>query len=398
MSEIKELKKQVKQQQKLINKLLAERKKEESDSESDSEETFNDDDFLFASDKSDTYNIKKMEKLYKDDSTKGKQYIRKYFAPLKNSTSILMFEPSKNEFIVIARKEIEHYVGSYQHTTKTDTGKEIVIWSPVQYITKTVTTRYLMTTNVKENKVVFEDKKTNLIYINTFKGYMHTEYKSFTSYPTKIQKSVNKIWEHIKIAWCSRNKDQFNYIKNCICKFIAGHKLNVCLYIKGIEGLGKSIIMDFLRKFVIGEHNSYVVTDPSCFLPDRFNSQLIGKLLLILEEVPSASSNTWTCLYNALKNWITGDTIEHKKKYCDIMQMINVATLFLISNNKAINIGENDRRYFMPDVSTEFVGNAKYFNDLSFAIENPKVGEAFFWYCHEHYEKNKDFNESDPKI
>jgi hypothetical protein len=61
----------------------------------------------------------------------------------------------------------------------------------------------------------------------------------------------------------------------------------------------------------------------------------------------------------------------------------NSISLMILSNNNAIRLDTADRRYFIPDISLEYIGNHEYFDKLSEAMEKDGVGEAFFAYMKE---------------
>ena len=343
------------------------------------------------------YSITKMIELFNSDAELGvhraETYIKKFFAPLEDNSYYVKYTSNiRKEFNLIPIKDIMHHIGFHE---KKDGDK--FVWSSKNFIVKKYHERYVLSCNPNVTKTVYKDDETEDLIINTFRGYLHKTQKEFKDFPVETRNAVKKIWNHIKEGWCSSQLDQFEYLKNWVCKFVSGNKMKTGLYIKGIEGVGKSIIAEFLMFKVLGKHNCQTVSDPSCFLPGSFNDHLIGKILVLLEEIPSSSSHAWKCLYNSLKPWITNPIIEIKKKYSSNTTMQNIATLMLISNNKCINIGENDRRWFMPDVSMKYVGNKKYFVDLAALCDSNEVGEAFYWYCKEYFKNNcKDFDESDP--
>jgi len=109
--------------------------------------------------------------------------------------------------------------------------------------------------------------------------HIHKEKKPLESYPNKIIARVQKIWNHIKEAWCSGKQDQFEYIQKWISHVVSGRKMRTCLYLTSVQGIGKSIIIKFLAE------------------------QVLGLLLFVLEEAPCASANEWKVLTDKLKNF-----------------------------------------------------------------------------------------------
>ena len=105
------------------------------------------------------------------------------------------------------------------------------------------------------------------------------------------------------------------------------------LYLKSGQGWGKGIITDFIQRYVLGTQLVYKTSDPQTIL-GSFNGQLLGKLLLLLEEMPTERSE-WNSLYRALKDKITSDTIEIHEKYKTPKQYKNFMSTIVLTNENA---------------------------------------------------------------
>ena len=75
--------------------------------------------------------------------------------------------------------------------------------------------------------------------------------------------------------------------------------MKTCVFLKSGEGTGKSIILEFIIKHVIGEHLGLVSSKSSQLA--GFNYQLLGKLIVVLEELPTGSKNEWFSLSDIIK-------------------------------------------------------------------------------------------------
>ena len=64
-----------------------------------------------------------------------------------------------------------------------------------------------------------------------------------------------------------------------------------------------------------------------------------------------------------------------------------------MTNNNAIRPSTADRQYFIPDISTKYIGNHDYFDRLSEALEVNHVGEAFYAYMKDIATANRKFKE-----
>ena len=98
----------------------------------------------------------------------------------------------------------------------------------------------------------------------------------------------------------------------------------------------------------------------------KFNYHLVNEIFLVLEELPSGGKNQWHSVSDYLKDIITGGTVGIEKKYEDVIQVENMISLLILTNNEnCIRFVKDERRYHMCDISHDMVGNTKYFNDLS---------------------------------
>jgi hypothetical protein len=129
--------------------------------------------------------------------------------------------------------------------------------------------------------------------------HIHKEFKPFNSYPKDIQIKVQFIWNHIKKMWCSNKEDQFKYVHNWIVSVVTGKKMKTCVYLQSPQGIGKSLITNFLSEHVLGDDVSFTYSEVSSFL--KFNGPLMGRLLIVFEEVPSADKYEWVPFSNRLK-------------------------------------------------------------------------------------------------
>ena len=224
-------------------------------------------------------------------------------------------------------------------------------------------------------------------YFNLFPGYMHQ-----TPKPLTHKKEIDAIWNHVFEVLCSKNDLVFDYLKKWICNVVSGNKMRTCVYLMGGQGLGKSIIIEFIERCVLGKKIVFTTSDIGCVV-GNFNGQLLGKVLLVLEEPPTESQSQWNSFSNALKHLITGETLEIKEKHKTNFTVTNHVSAIISSNHPVVKIENDDRRYLMADVSHHRVGDSKYFDELASYTTNKAVGEAFFWYCKEFVKNNPNFQE-----
>ena len=117
------------------------------------------------------------------------------------------------------------------------------------------------------NKDVFYEDKFNLC------PKMKHQYIKYEE-----NKKVNIMLNYIKEVLASGNEEVYKYILQWLSYMVKGNKNTSILYLKSIQGLGKSTLLEFLREFVIGEPLS--LETGSRPLVSDFNSILGGKLFV----------------------------------------------------------------------------------------------------------------------
>jgi hypothetical protein len=250
---------------------------------------------------------------------------------------------------------------------------------------------YTFTWKISKPKVFIEN---GIRYINLSGTHLHLhkEFKPLNSYSKDIQDNVQYIWNHIKKMWCSKKEDQFKYVQNWISNVVVGKRMNTCIYLQAPHGIGKSMIIRFLKNHVIGKDLYQPYSKVSPFL--NFNGSLMGKLLVVFEEVPTYDSYEWKLFTDRLKYYITEDTLDIEMKFKEIDNVPNIVSFMIITNNyNAIKLTPDDHRhFFMPDAVYKPASNDYYALLLQYT-NDPIVGEAFYMHCKEIVSNNPKFNE-----
>ena len=190
---------------------------------------------------------------------------------------------------------------------------------------------------------------------------------------------VDAIWKHIEVVLCSSKPDLFKYMKQWICHMLQ-RKMCTVPYMQSVQGTGKSIIIDFM-KAVLGWKNVLITSDAMNDVFGPFNSALKGVLLAVLEELPCASQGSWMAMNNKIKEYITGSTLLIKQKYMDTIKTDNHVSWMICTNNVAIKVPSDDRRYVCLDVSDCKKGDFAYFDELKSYMDDTKVQCAFYWHA-----------------
>jgi len=204
-------------------------------------------------------------------------------------------------------------------------------------------------------------------------------YKPYTEFEKPLKEKVDLMLNHVYEVLCSSNKASYDFVIKWFSNMIKGNRNNSCLYLKGVQGAGKSTPLEFIREHVIGKSLSY--QGGSGCLKTKFNSELSGKLMVIFEELENFGSSEWISISSILKRQITSPTLQIEAKGKDVREETNLNNYILASNNDCIQ-DDDGRRYFILDISTKYVKNEEYFERL-YTCFNDEVGHAFYSYLYE---------------
>lgn len=222
---------------------------------------------------------------------------------------------------------------------------------------------------------IYKDESGTLT-INGFKGFMHKA-KKYDTYDNKTKDAVNLYLKHIHDVLSNKRQDVFEYLLKWLSNVAKGNKNDSCLYLKSIEGTGKSTLSEFMIHHVFGKDVS--IKSNSDPLRKDYNKMLFGNILVVFEELPTFSASEWDAVSSKLKDYITGNDTIYNEKYEKSFRAQNFNNYIINTNVEALKHSEG-RRYFTLDVSTEKVGDSKYFDTLYDTCFNDKVGEAFYSY------------------
>ena len=299
------------------------------------------------------FNLDKVKNLSQVDA---KTYITKYFIPLTDGNHAMLED---GVYVVHDDTEIKKtYFNRMSKELQNYYFKEFTQIKKVVYAL---------------NKPQFFENKLNLC--PSMKFSYSPNYKP----DVKTKNGLDFLLTYYLEVLCSSNKESYNFLLKWIANMIKGYKNNSCLYLKGIQGIGKSTLSEHLMKHVIGDRLSLETgSDP---IRTKFNEILGGKLLVSIEELENFGKNEWEAMSSTLKRMITSNRISLQNKGTKSYEAENINNYILLSNNDAIKDDEG-RRYFILDVSTHRLDDDKYFNQLHHDCFNDKVGEAFFHYLY----------------
>lgn len=193
---------------------------------------------------------------------------------------------------------------------------------------------------------------------------------------------IKLILDHIKIVWCNNNEHNFRWIENWFAFIFQKYpdKTNCIVQITGDEGTGKSCVFEWLNNNVLGE--LCIVLSGCEKLTRNFNSHLVGKLIVCLEEVGGDKQDV-----QRIKHIATARTIDIERKGIDVTTDINAINIICFSNldNPIPPIVGINRRLVHFRSNPIYQNDKKYFKTLIDFLKSDKVAPiAFFHYYREY--------------
>src|SRR2546430_544133 len=239
-----------------------------------------------------------------NDLKGAKEYLLSYFILCSNPHGVFMWRPDINNFEHKFTKEIGMLIRSvkkvfYEPATDPEGQPEKIKFDISNWFM--CENDIVCVANCDPVKPRLYEVKGQ-IYLNIFPGFMHIP-QELSEFSAEEHASVKLIFVHIRDIWCSGNWELTEYIIKWFASVSVGKKMYSILYLKSGQGWGKGIITDFIQRYVLGPQLVYKTSDPQTIL-GSFNGQLLGKLLLLLEEMPTEKSQ-WNSLYRALKDKVT---------------------------------------------------------------------------------------------
>lgn len=181
---------------------------------------------------------------------------------------------------------------------------------------------------------------------------------------------IQPVLDHFAEGWSGSNKEWNHFILSWFSAiFKTPHiKTNKALVLASGQGAGKDVIKEFFEQYIFG--TTYAITVIGVDkIAQRFNSVLLNKLLITINELSSAESLKST--FNRMKDIITGRFQAVELKGCETEYVNDCCNYLMFSNNShAIDCDDDDRRYAMPDVSNKFVDDDEYWERLCNLIKN----------------------------
>ena len=241
-------------------------------------------------------------------------------------------------------------------------------------------------------------KENGSYCLNECKGYLHKTHKKNDSYSVGVKDKMKMILDMIKEISCDNNDQLYEAYIKYLSQLIKGVKTEVIIYKKSEQGTGKSTETDFLINYVLGPDLCLISgVEP---LTTNFNKILLGKLLVVFEELPTFNEREWAAVSSKLKTMTTEKTHIYRGLFKNPIEAENISNFIINTNCESIK-DSNGRRIMIMPVSTHRKGDYEYFKQIRDNCFNLEVGECFFSYLMnidtDKFRAERDFPENNQK-
>lgn len=175
-----------------------------------------------------------------------------------------------------------------------------------------------------------------------------------------------RLLSHMKYTLCNGNREHFRHLLAWAADMVQqpDRKKGVALVLRGAKGTGKSTFAEALAA-LLGNHAMKVTH--MRHLTGNFNRHLADKLLVVAEESFWAGDKSDE---GPLKDMITSERMTIEAKGVDAVEMPSLCRVMMITNNEwAVPASNDERRYFVLDVSDKRRQAFHYFSAIHAQLE-----------------------------
>lgn len=221
-----------------------------------------------------------------------------------------------------------------------------------------------------------KNKLTSIVMTkNPTKPYQWNLFKGYGVTPT--QGSCELIRQHIKEVICAGDDVVYEAFLNLLAWQFqhVGKPSRIIVAIRSIEQqIGKSVFTEYLEK-MLGV--SYFYANDAASVFSKFNSQIRGKILVVLDEAVFAKDLKLAAI---IKSTATAASIPSEEKFVKPILLPSGINILITTNEEHIaHIERSDARYWIITASPHKFGDTNYF--LSVVDERDNGGaEAFLWF------------------
>ena len=180
---------------------------------------------------------------------------------------------------------------------------------------------------------------------------------------------ISNVLHHIKVVVCNGNNEMYEYILNLWKLILLGKKTGIGVGLQGRQGVGKSIILEYFGKRILGEkYFAYIQSLDD--VTNKFTSLRCMKSFVLCDELDTWAGDTKTA--TMLKSMLTQPKTKLERKNKDPINIDDFANYAFLSNaeNMLRVEGKDDRRYLIQRANEMYRKNKKYFNKLNKDLGN----------------------------
>lgn len=200
----------------------------------------------------------------------------------------------------------------------------------------------------------------------------------------KIEYDIDKLkplFDYIFEIICDSQEILYKYIISWlryICKNPQTKTGKVLVFQSDKQRAGKGTFINWLMFHVFGKTSSYGTSLTK--LTQKFNSFLINKSLIVVDELPTTSAKFHNT-FDILKSLITEPYLDIEYKGKESIQTDNLCNfIFSTNNEKSIKIEKCDGRYVIFKINESKVGDIEFWNHVHTNVFTEDMGIHFFNY------------------
>ena len=212
---------------------------------------------------------------------------------------------------------------------------------------------------------------------NIFAGFLHKYDKEYVP----KQSVIDTFCSLYKTILCDSNERSYNFEINKLAHIIQHPeiKTEAVSIFEGEQGTGKSFLMMFLMMYVFGKNLSLVIFQPEQ-LTNKFNSHLMGKLFIVLEEAVDLGNLKDISKF---KGYVRAPVLNVEFKNMNVSESVECCMNFMIATNNDYNSmfrEAGERTANLNKVSGKYYRNTVFFKEMSDILNNYEAGKDIFHY------------------
>jgi hypothetical protein len=192
---------------------------------------------------------------------------------------------------------------------------------------------------------------------------------------------VKPMLDYILEILATNNEDIFKYIISWvrhICKYPEKKTGKILVFQSNKQRAGKGTFVNWLHSYIFGGTHSYTTSFDK--LTRGFNSFLINKSFILIDELPS-TSKTFHALFDKVKNMSTEPTLDIEYKGREPFSVNNICNyVFTTNNEKSVKIEEYDGRYAIIKINESKVGDHEFWTRMYKEVFTEEMAYQFFHY------------------